>query len=477
MARHFQIDPLDPSKLINVNKLKEVTNPIPFARNGVTTPDGLLSNEIFGITKYDRSSTYAYIDLSEDFMHPLFYKIWSRMDSKIKAVIHETDEFTINSKGELVVDNSGNGGTGIKWLKKNIDKITIKSTGSSKRDVNIRLLKEKRDLMFINKFIIIPAYYRDVNTENDRIGIGDINKLYQSLMIAVKSLKESADYGLTLSGATRGRIQELILTIYNWFGDEPNIPKKFGILRRANLSKTTDYSSRLVLSAPNLKVEKMEDLMVDFDHSAVPLASICTDFYPLMIFHIRRFFENEFSGNPTYYAYDKNGNLIKIHVKDYQIAFSDDRIKKELDRFQHGYSNRFIPIEVPNEEGKKVYMQFKGYNMTKEEYAKKTPGTVPLLHRDLTWCDVIFLAALEATKDKTILITRYPIDSYFNQFPTMITVNSTKETEPMIVNDKYIKYYPKIRQEDIGKDTSNLFVDTLNICNCYLGGICGDYKL
>ena len=46
----------------------------------------------------------------------------------------------------------------------------------------------------------------------------------------------------------------------------------------------------------------------------------------------------------------------------------------------------------------------------------------------------------------------------------------------MIINDKYIKYYPKIRQEDMRRNTSNLFVDTLNICNCYLGGICGDYK-
>lgn len=409
MSRHFQIDPLDPSKLINVNNLKEVSNPIVFSRNGVTTPDGLLSNEIFGITKYDRSSTYAYIDLSEYFMHPLFYKIWSRMDSRIKSIVHETDKFVINSNGELVVDNE-NGQTGIKWLRKNVDKIKIKSTTSSKRDTNIKLLKEKRDLMFINKFIIIPAYYRDVNTANDRIGIGDINKLYQSLIIAVKSLKESEDYGLTLSGPTRGRVQETLLSIYNWFGEEPNIPKKFGIMKRANLSKTTDYSSRLVLSAPNLKVEKMEDLMVDFDHSAVPLASICTDFFPLMIFHIRRFFENEFSGNTIYYGYDDNDQLVKVHVKDYQVEFSDDRIKKELDRFQHGYSNRFIPIEIPNEENKKVYMQFKGYNVTKEEYIAKGPGRVPLLHRDLTWCDVIFLAALEATQDKTILITRYPMN-------------------------------------------------------------------
>ena len=47
----------------------------------------------------------------------------------------------------------------------------------------------------------------------------------------------------------------------------------------------------------------------------------------------------------------------------------------------------------------------------------------------------------EATKDKMILITRYPIDSYYNQFCTKIKVASTLVTEPMIVNDKFIKNF------------------------------------
>jgi hypothetical protein len=46
----------------------------------------------------------------------------------------------------------------------------------------------------------------------------------------------------------------------------------------------------------------------------------------------------------------------------------------------------------------------------------------------------------------------------------------------MVVNNKVYRHYPKVRQEDIGKDTSNLFVDTFNMCNCYLDAIGGDYK-
>ena len=67
-------------------------------------------------------------------------------------------------------------------------------------------------------------------------------------------------------------------------------------------------------------------------------------------------------------------------------------------------------------------------------------------------------------------------DSYFNQFPTKVNVSSTKVTEPMVINNKSYRHYPKIREADIGKNTSNLFVDTMNICNVFLGAIGGDYK-
>lgn len=481
IERHFKIDPLDPMKLIKVNDLKEVTNPIAFARNNVPTSDGLISNEIFGITKFDRSNTYAYLSLGDWFMHPLHYRIWSKMDSNIKSIIHETDFYKINSNGELVKDPEGD--TGINWLRKNIDKINIKRTGSSKRDKNIQFLKNNKDTMFINNFIIIPAYYRDANTTTGKPGLNEINKLYQSLIIAVRSLKDSVDYGFTLSGATRGRIQEQLLTIYEWFSGSNSydfknavgIPGKFGIMTRSNLNKTTDYAARLVLSAPELKVEKMDDLLVDLDHSAVPLAAVCSAFMPFIQFHIRRFFENEFSGVNKYPFQNANGEIEYIEIDDYQINFSDDVIKSELNLFQHGYADRFRPIEIPNKIGEKVFMHFKGYNIKDENFNIKNPGQMNIVERRLTWLDIIYQAAMEVVKDKHVLITRYPIDSYFNQFPTKVNISSTKETEPMIINNTVYRHYPKIREKDIGKDTSNLFIDTMNIANTYLGAIGGDY--
>lgn len=416
---HLRVDLIDPDKLVKVNDLQEVTNPVFFIRNSVPTSDGLLSNEIFGITKYDRANTFAYIDLGEYFINPLIYKMWCKVDSNIKACVHGTNNFIINDNGELVQDP--NGDNGIDFIRKNISKFKIKRTNSRQRDMRVQFIEKYMGTpeMFIRKYIVCPAYYRDVNTEKGHVAIGEINELYRNLLIFVKALKESSSYGLNLNGATRGRIQETLVQIYDWFGSGTTIngdkttniiPGKTGILRRAVMSKTTDYGSRLVLSAPELKVERLDDIEADLDYSVLPLASACVNFLPFVVYNIRRFFENMFSGD-TAFPYVNKGKIVYLHPKDYQIEFSDERIRKEIDRFCTGFSNRFIPIEVPTVEGIKMRLRFKGYNMTEEEYIKSDIGKLPIMERDLTWCDVLYRAAVEATRDKHILITRYPINS------------------------------------------------------------------
>ena len=49
------------------------------------------------------------------------------------------------------------------------------------------------------------------------------------------------------------------------------------------------------------------------------------------------------------------------------------------------------------------------------------------------------------------------------------------ETEPMVINGEIYKWYPKIREEDIGKNTGNKFIDTCSIANPYCKLMLADY--
>lgn len=45
----------------------------------------------------------------------------------------------------------------------------------------------------------------------------------------------------------------------------------------------------------------------------------------------------------------------------------------------------------------------------------------------------------------------------------------------MVVDGKFYPKYPYIRQGDIGKNTSNMFINSAQVCNLYLEGLVGDY--
>lgn len=419
---HLRISLLDIDRFITANNVKEVSNPITLQRNNVFTSDGLLSNEIFGITMAERANTVAYIDLGDYFIHPLVYKVWSKLDKKMIACVEGTNNFIINDKGEL--EENENGSTGIKFLRDNIDKINIARTASTKRDLNVNFMElcKKDPNTFMNKLIITPAFYRDLDTMKEgKIAIGEINELYASLIRTAKSLKESVDYGLDMSQVTRARIQRLLVTIFDWYGTgtkvngvetSGNIPGKMGILRHAVMSKTTDYATRLVISAPELKYDDPDDMPVDLDYSMLPLASCLTNFMPFVIFNLKRRFEDMFSAGAVIPVYTSDGETKYVHAKDYQDQFSEDRIKKEIKRFLTGVYNRLIPITVETEEeidGKSSFhMIFKGSPVTEEEY-KSNVGNLPIQERILTWCDLFYMACVDVTRDKHLIASRYPI--------------------------------------------------------------------
>lgn len=491
-TEHFAMDILDVDSFIKVNDCKEITDPIFFIRDNIPNPNGLLSNEIFGITRDDRANIYAYIDLHEWFLHPLVYKIWTRMDSNIKACVHELKKFKLDDKGYLIEDE--NGKTGIKFLKANIKNIKIKHTDSRKRDNKIQFIENNRDKLFINKLLVIPAFYRDVNTsKNSSVSVGEINKLYQSVLISARSIQDTVDYGYDLSGSMKGRLQETLVSIYDWFSGNTNnsiddgngISKKRGIMQRAVLSKTTDYSSRLVLSAPNLKVETLDEIL-DTEHAMIPLASLLTNFYPFVMFHIRRIFEDLFADG--FLPVVGKDNTIHINeLKDPLAEFNDERISKEIKRYIYGYSNRYIPVTVTVANGDVVKLKFKGKRrmnldgkvsrsdtLIDDRRQSDSPDEV-IISRPLTWLDVFFQATSKAVEGKHVLITRYPMDSAYNQVPQKIIISSTIKTQPIVLNGILYKNYPVITKDDIGTDTSNKFIDTCILNNATVDAMGGDY--
>ena len=480
----LKMEVLDIDRYVKVNELQPISNPSLFSGMGVPTSDGLLSQEIFGITQKERSGTFAYIDLHEYFLDPSCYKALLRLDSKFNYIIKALKKYKIDADGSLVEDEGG--GTGLRWLKANFNKIKFKKTDSRSRDMRIRYIQHNNSLgrMWINKYIVIPPFYRDVNSAKRSTGVGQINTFYINLITAARAIQENNDYGMSLADATCAKVQDTIRAIYDWFCGNSNdsiqdpgtgLSGKTGIIR-ANMAYTADYSSRLVICAPELKKETIDDLMVDIDRSAMPLAAVVADFYPFVIFHMRQFFENQLLNISHIEVVAQDGSVIDAEVQNPMISFSDDVLKEQLKNFVYSHDNRFLPVEIPTVQPTPknipVAMVFKYKRWQKEN----TPEIdEPIFTRPLTWTDVIYMAAVKSVEGKTVSITRFPYDSYFNTIYTKIEVASTSETEQLIVNGEYYRFYPKIRVEDINTPSAKKFVDVMHLSNLYLDGMGGDY--
>ena len=182
----MKIDLMDVERLIRINGLegKEVTNPILFEAGNIPTPDGLLSLEIFGMTSKERKENYAYISLHDYFLHPYIYKILLRLDRKIEAIVKGTRNFSITEDGQIVEDE--NGSNGCAWLYKNWEKIKFKRNDSNVRNERINLIEAyTKNVIFLKRWIVIPAFYRDVNFQNvesGKVSHNELTDLYCKLL-------------------------------------------------------------------------------------------------------------------------------------------------------------------------------------------------------------------------------------------------------------------------------------------------------
>lgn len=464
------IDLYDTSEFIKVNKLEEVTDPVLFIKGSIASPDGLLSTDIFGTSTNERKTTYAYIDLHGHFFHPFIYKVLKRMNRAFEHIVHSTRKYIIKD-GQLVEDE--NGETGLTFIYNNWDKLNFEKNNSLMRNERIDLLTAyKKNTIFTKYWIVIPAFYRDVNFQSldkGKPSHNQINDMYAKLIRLASMIQNGNNFDFVLD-STKAKIQEQLVEIYDFI--KGKLEKKQGMIRKNLLGKSIDAGSRTVISAPTFHANSYKEMNIDFYHTGVPLSQCCALFNPFITQWIKNFFRREFeTSGKQYPVKTKDGKIELVELKDPELYFNDDFIKKKIDEFVYSYSDRFKPIELPTTNKQPLYFSFAG-----RIYDKNNPEDESnIINRPATWCDILYQAAVDVTSDKMILVTRYPVTDYFSSFPSQITVLSTKNTIPVYINDRVYPNYPLIDLTKSKTDVSISFLDTLVMSNLYLKGLGGDY--
>lgn len=447
------------NKFIRVNNLQEVTNPITFDSGRYPTKDGVLSYEIFGISgSYDRKTIFGYIDLKKKFLHPLIYNELKKMDRKIAQVVDGSGYFSINDKGELVEDNE-KGHNGLQWLYKNFEKLKYAKNGSFQRDNRITMLNSmSKDEIFVDKWLCIPAFYRDVNIsqmQNGKLGKDELNNMYVKLI----NLAQSGSSEFELMGViTENNIQKTLNQIYEYLIGY--LDHKKGMIKQGLLGKTVDYSTRSVISAGRIAGNTMDDQIVKFTYTGVPLSHLCNLFLPFFQYEIRSWAEEVFST-----VKQVKGNSGQMYdIVDGMAMFTPDAITKMISLYIKSPENRLDPIMVTIRNPKTGKTGKSALTIYQDD-----------LGRRFTLLDLIYITAHKVCADKHLYITRYPVDNFQSIFPSRIKILSTYKTTKKTINNQYFEDYPVVDEvPDISKPPVT-YIDTVIPHNTMLQALGADY--
>ena len=473
-------------------ELGEVSNPINFERGRIPTIDGLFSEAIFGVSTEERRLKWGYIDLKTKVIHPFIYNVLCGVQQNIAKICRGEGSWKVDDKHNLVEvkpnsDEYDENNTGIDWFVKHYSEIVFRKNKSRERSEKIDLLNTfKPNEIFISKWLVIPVFYRDVESKDGPLKIPPINNEYQKLIRFSQSINgEGLNFMRDMENAAKFNIQITLVAIMKYY--QEIIQKSDGFFKQYVIGKNPDYGVRSVISCAVLtQYDTPDDSPIDMNCTGFPLSEVVTMLFPFIKRWIYNWFLNTFesAGNKkiVYNKYKDAKTKDKVLTAiDVMSKYTPEYIQKKIDGWIDNYESRFelITIDAEDEDGKiykDVPIIFTGIPYAGD---RENPNASDSATRPMTWTDLLYIAAEECSEDKYAWVTRYPLTSYLGTFPTKIHVLSTVRTAPykMIVNgdERIYKYYPII---DVNKSTLEVsisFNETVNMANLMLETIGGDY--
>jgi len=271
---------MDVEHFVQRKKIQPITSSKYYEGSGRTTLDkkGLFSEEIFGrVGSRDRKKTYGYIDLKLDFIHPEAYRILTSISTDLTKLILGKEKYILDNNNKLV-KNEEYGNSGVFYFIQIIDNIDWDNIKTEKPK-HIRFIKENKDKLLINKLVILPAGFRDIQitkTGKQFIQYGEINKTYSTLINQTEMLSDDLDlFDEELMGSLYKSIQRNLINVNTWI--KSKIKGKHGMIRGGMLKKSVDYSARLVI---------VPDNNLDFGYIGLPWQVCMKLFEPFFIHYV-----------------------------------------------------------------------------------------------------------------------------------------------------------------------------------------------
>ena len=408
--------------------------------DGVSTnyhAKGLFSTEIFGkVGDPRRETTFAYINLNIDIFHPYIYKTILKLKAFYGEILSGKGYAIFDDKiKDFVKSNPIEGETGYHFFMKNFKKLNILKNDSIKRDYYVDLLERYKTNCTMNKLIVMPAAYRDIEIDkNNKQTENEINKLYRKVLGYANLIKDiNTDLNIEYVNNIRYNIQNTVLEIYTYIKEM--LEGKRGMIQDKWASRKIFNSTRNVISSYTPNVTSLNDpRKVSANQTVVGLYQMLKVLFPYSVKLIRddiltKVFQGPNSPMLLVNKETYKKEMVPLDSKLYDSWMTVDGIEKQINMFSRD-DIRFNVIETDKHYLGLVYKGNDGtyrFVQDKDDVPKERMDNGTL--EPITFTELMALSIYKHISDIPAFVTRYPITEYGSIYPCYMYLRTTIRSE------------------------------------------------
>lgn len=392
---------------------------------------GLYSPDIFGVpgTRV-RNTRHGYISLKVKVFNPELLRKLFKLKGLYKEILEGRGYALFDPKEkDFVRSNAIDGETGFHFFVTHLAKLKFKRNKSSARDLYIDEIEKYRDLLLMDKLIVLPAGLRELEmARDDRPIEHELTKLYRSVLNSAATISDNmAGKEDALLDSTRWNIQRGVLEVYEYLFNM--IGGKTGYIQSRWAKRRVFGSTRNVISAMDISAEHLRsERLPDVTTTQIGLHQFIKGTVPLVRHKLRTTVAAEMiasiDGNVTLVdPKTLKPTLIKISQKARDRWTTDDGLEELINAFDRN-ETRHDPVKVGGyylalifNDGKN-FKVFNDISELPEEFSRDNVSP-------LTWAELFYLAAVDHVKRSKAFITRYPVTGLGSIYPSDIYLRTT----------------------------------------------------
>jgi len=442
----FNIDLLDLTlAAINSNSIKRVSSLDVF--DGATKNyhnQGLYSVEIFGQEGTEkRFSQYGYIETTATLIHPLIFKLITKMKSFYGEIMASRAYAVWDDKIKQFTPSTQEvGETGYHYFISKLSELKFEDTGSKERQQNIELIEKKAKSGGIttSKIIVIPAAYRDMMLdENDNASSDDINGIYYRL-IAISNTINPQAYGVSRSAfdAQTMSLQRAFNDLYDYLINI--IEGKNGFFLAKFAKRNTMYGTRNVITAMKISSPALGDPYAPkFNQTAIGLYQYVKAIQPIA----RTFMRQKVLGarfesvsSSSLIVNKKTLKAERVHLKPQDFdRFSSSEGLDSLIAYCEEDANRDKWVGVGKDHYLCLIYNDGQYVKILSGIEEVPEGFDPKHVKPITYAQLLYYSVAIGSEEIPIMVTRYPITGVGSIYPSLARLESTSSTNKLTLLD------------------------------------------